>query len=68
MRLSLKISLGEVRKPTIMAARAVLAFLPSGRHYRGRHRRPRNGKPARRDTVRLAPIRPANVRLWPPAR
>lgn len=71
MRLGLKISLGKLRKLTITAAtgaRPVVAFLPSRRHYRGQHRRPRNGKAARRDTVRLAPIRPANVRLLPPAR
>jgi hypothetical protein len=70
MRLSLKSGLGKVRKLAITAAataaRPITAFL-HGWHYQGRHRRGRNGTTVRDDTIRLTPIRSANVRLWPPA-
>jgi hypothetical protein len=69
MRLSLKVGLGKVRKLAVAAAaaaRPVVTFLHAER-YQGRHRRTRNGTAARSDTIRLAPIRPAIVRLWPPA-
>lgn len=69
MLLSLKVGLGKVRKLAIMvaaAARPLVTLLCGGRHYQGRHRRGRDGKAAGRDAIRLAPFRPASVRLWPP--
>ena len=78
MRLNVKVGWGEVRKLAMTvatAAKQVAGVLPRRRHYQGRHRRGSAAAKLRTifppavgpNATRLAPIRPDNIRLWPPA-